>query len=435
MDDRIIQLIRESDDKVQAVLIGILAARNVEAAVPVYLEFAGDADSHVRAESIRALALLAGDVDLPALLDLLERASAREDRIELEKAILAVCERTEDRDAGIDLLLTALPGKPSAVRASIFTVLGNLPGGKSMAALSRAVGDDDAGIRRVAIGALSNWPDAAPLEMLLDITRSNQNEAERSLAFSGVLRLAGLPSERAPDENERIFRSILDLARDAGEREMVLNGVADVVELWVLDFIDPFMRDETMKEKADEVRRNVIEALAKTVSHDAVGCSVTLAVPYREQYSGGGRGALTDGEWGSTDLTDDRWQGFNGDDLDAVIDLGREIEVQSIRAGFLQQIESWIMLPTEVTFFVSTDGREYETVATFTIPVPDGMRPASTETYYSELSGVSARYVRVLAKNIGTLPAWHPGAGGLAWIFADEIQINPHFDREKLELQ
>ncbi|MCK4772714.1 MAG: ThuA domain-containing protein, partial [Candidatus Latescibacteria bacterium] len=182
VDDRIIQLIRESDDKVQAVLIGILAARNVEAAVPVYLEFAGDADSHVRAESIRALALLAGDVDLPALLDLLERAPGGEDRIELEKAILAVCERMEERDAGIDHLLTALPGKPSNVRASILTVLGDLPGVKSMAALSTATGDDDAGIRRVAIGALSNWPDAAPLETLLDITRSNQNEAERSLA-------------------------------------------------------------------------------------------------------------------------------------------------------------------------------------------------------------------------------------------------------------
>jgi len=74
-------------------------------------------------------------------------------------------------------------------------------------------------------------------------------------------------------------------------------------------------------------------------------------------------------------------------------------------------------------------------VATFTIPIPDGDRPASTETYYVELSDVSARYVRVLAKNIGTLPAWHPGAGGLAWIFADEIQINPHFDRERLELR
>jgi len=41
--------------------------------------------------------------------------------------------------------------------------------------------------------------------------------------------------------------------------------------------------------------------------------------------------------------------------------------------------------------------------------------------------------VRVLAKNIGALPDWHPGAGGLPWLFADEIQVNPHFDKEKDE--
>jgi len=34
-----------------------------------------------------------------------------------------------------------------------------------------------------------------------------------------------------------------------------------------------------------------------------------------------------------------------------------------------------------------------------------------------------ARYVRVWARNRGVCPDWHPGAGGSAWIFADEIEI------------
>jgi hypothetical protein len=36
---------------------------------------------------------------------------------------------------------------------------------------------------------------------------------------------------------------------------------------------------------------------------------------------------------------------------------------------------------------------------------------------------VPARYVRVRAKNVGVCPAWHPGAGGKAWIFVDEIIV------------
>ena len=33
------------------------------------------------------------------------------------------------------------------------------------------------------------------------------------------------------------------------------------------------------------------------------------------------------------------------------------------------------------------------------------------------------RYVRVTARNVGVCPAWHPGAGGKAWMFSDEIVI------------
>ena len=34
-----------------------------------------------------------------------------------------------------------------------------------------------------------------------------------------------------------------------------------------------------------------------------------------------------------------------------------------------------------------------------------------------------ARYVRIVARNVGTCPPWHPGAGGKAWLFVDEIIV------------
>jgi hypothetical protein len=38
-------------------------------------------------------------------------------------------------------------------------------------------------------------------------------------------------------------------------------------------------------------------------------------------------------------------------------------------------------------------------------------------------AGTRARYVKVRATNAGPLPGWHPGAGGKAWIFADELVV------------
>jgi len=41
----------------------------------------------------------------------------------------------------------------------------------------------------------------------------------------------------------------------------------------------------------------------------------------------------------------------------------------------------------------------------------------------SDLGGVDARYVRLVAHSYGTIPDWHPGHGGAAYIFVDEILI------------
>ena len=34
-----------------------------------------------------------------------------------------------------------------------------------------------------------------------------------------------------------------------------------------------------------------------------------------------------------------------------------------------------------------------------------------------------ARYIKVVAKNVGLCPAWHVGANEKAWVFIDEIEI------------
>ena len=104
------------------------------------------------------------------------------------------------------------------------------------------------------------------------------------------------------------------------------------------------------------------------------------------------------------------------------------IDVTSIRAGFLEANGSWVFLPHEVTFSIAGDDGVYEVVASFTLPVPEERQPNATRSVSAELTGRTARYVRVLARNIGTIPAWHSAAGARAWLFADEIQVNAHLE-------
>ena len=41
------------------------------------------------------------------------------------------------------------------------------------------------------------------------------------------------------------------------------------------------------------------------------------------------------------------------------------------------------------------------------------------------MGGYSARYIKIVAKNLGDLPKWHLGSPhqGKAWVFIDEITV------------
>lgn len=158
--------------------------------------------------------------------------------------------------------------------------------------------------------------------------------------------------------------------------------------------------------------------------HKASGRRPELAAPFSERYSGGGETALTDGLLGTPNHAGGRWQGFEGPDLDAVIDLGGQRKVGRISVRFLQNINAWIFLPTAVEFAVSADGWEFETVAQVANDVSPRLAEVTIKEFAAALGPRRTRFVRVLARAVGAVPAWHHGAGGKAWLFADEIVLD-----------
>ncbi|HDT12722.1 MAG TPA: beta-N-acetylhexosaminidase [Candidatus Aminicenantes bacterium] len=157
--------------------------------------------------------------------------------------------------------------------------------------------------------------------------------------------------------------------------------------------------------------------------HAASGRAPVLAHPPGERYLGGGDMALTDGLFGSRSHVDGRWQGFEGVDLEAVIDLGANRPVRRMAVKFLQNINAWIFPPAGVEFAVSKDGGTFEVVAEVANDVSPRLAEAVIREFSASFDVREARFVRVRARNIGAVPGWHDGAGGRAWLFADEIVV------------
>lgn len=151
--------------------------------------------------------------------------------------------------------------------------------------------------------------------------------------------------------------------------------------------------------------------------------SITLKHPYASYYAAGGDMALIDGIQGYDDFRTGEWQGYHGVDLEATVDLGSIKSLKKIGVNFLQDQRSWIFMPTQVSFELSKDGKNFKRLNTFSPKTAPQNEELLIETF--ELTpNTDARYVRVIGKNRGVCPEWHLGAGGKAWVFADEIFIN-----------
>jgi len=152
------------------------------------------------------------------------------------------------------------------------------------------------------------------------------------------------------------------------------------------------------------------------------GRSITLEAEYANQYAAGGPDALINYLRGGHSYQAGDWQGFQGQDLVATVDLGREKQVKEISMGFLQDIKSWIWYPTEITFEVSNDGENFQILPTIKNDFPDNQYGSFTRDFSVAVNS-TIRYIKVTAKNYGECPEWHLGHGGKSWLFADEIVV------------
>ncbi len=145
--------------------------------------------------------------------------------------------------------------------------------------------------------------------------------------------------------------------------------------------------------------------------------------PFAEKYTGGGAMALTDGRVGTTNYQTGEWQGFEGTDMDVVIDLTEEKKIHEVSAGFLQDTGVWIFLPDYVEYYISQDGKDFKKVAEVKNDADPQKQSLLVKRFIAKLNVAETRYLRVVARNIGVCPPWHVGAGGKAWLFIDEVTI------------
>ncbi|MCU0395115.1 MAG: family 20 glycosylhydrolase, partial [Chitinophagaceae bacterium] len=157
--------------------------------------------------------------------------------------------------------------------------------------------------------------------------------------------------------------------------------------------------------------------------HKATGRSISVTPKTARQYSGqGGVQGLVNGVTSQHGLSSNEWCGWQGADVEAVIDMAQAQPISKVVVHTIEATGSWIHRPARVEVMLSADGTTYAPAGSVNckeLPASgQGLRQVEIP-----MSAANARYIKVLVKHAGTIPAGMEGAGNPAWLFIDEIEV------------
>lgn len=252
----------ESEARVR--LIGVLADRQADSAVPTLVRFLKSSDQATAIAAAKALGQIAGPSALPSLLSTLTATNSEALREASEAAAIAVARRITPPAEPSGPVLEALRTRPSpAAQGSLLRVLSGIgtPGG--LTAVLDALKDQDETVQDSAVRALADWPASAALQPLRGVFDKAEGPTHRALALRGVVRLADpAGSQEAQALALGVYEQIMPKLKGPEEVQLALSGLAGINDRRALGLIAPHLDSPGTKEEAAAATAKVAASIA-----------------------------------------------------------------------------------------------------------------------------------------------------------------------------
>ena len=155
----------------------------------------------------------------------------------------------------------------------------------------------------------------------------------------------------------------------------------------------------------------------------ATGRRIALNAAPTLKYTYGGASLLVDGYRGGPVYSNGAWIGFLNEPLDVTIDMQGAKPYSAVTVESLVEKGAWVLPPSSVGDYLSDDGRGFTEAALLSVPQETAGSPDGVKPFKVLFPETSARYLRVVARTVDPIPAWHGAAGQKAHMFVDEIIV------------
>lgn len=263
-DTAILAEIKSARGETRARLISALVTRPSPEVNTALFSEVEHPDPIVARAAYRVLARTGAGEPLPLLLRKFAAIRNGDLRSEVvgfvEQAVTATDNSTQRSKAVLDALL---PTRDVGACCALFQLLPACGDSAALARLTCGVADSDAAMRDAAIRALAEWPDRAAWNALVAVWSKTENDAHRSLALRGLVRLADESNARPDATLIERYGDLFAGARNDDERKLILGALGGAAHPDALKLALPLLDNSGVRAEAEAAVKKIAKAIEK----------------------------------------------------------------------------------------------------------------------------------------------------------------------------
>lgn len=192
-------------------------------------------------------------------------------------------------------------------------------------------------------------------------------------------------------------------------------------------YTEPFQIKETGEFKIKATMEGWMDSKVATFPLLRLGVKpdrIILETKPDPKHSGKLDSTLVDGKSGGLNRDDKEYLGFIAKDLQVLFQMDEPKKLSQVTLSILEDVGKGILAPEYVEVWGGADKNNLVKLGRMVSVPPQGKRPATKKLIIVNFPEQAVRFVRLKAKNVGTLPAWHPlQKTTKASVFVDEVSL------------
>jgi uncharacterized membrane protein len=152
--------------------------------------------------------------------------------------------------------------------------------------------------------------------------------------------------------------------------------------------------------------------------------SVKLITQPDMAYKGKGGSTLSNGEKGELNFRNEKWLGYKGNNLEALLYFKKPMLVSSVTFSTIIDIGSYIMPAAGLEVWGGTGMGNLVLLKKINPAQPVGLQIPYLTAFECAFEPRQLTLLKIVAKPVMKLPDWHPGKGQNGWVFIDELFLN-----------